>query len=721
MESADELSTSHFLSYLKRLQFFQWDYFRLIIVLGSISILVLLLSLDLIPNAIGKLEVGKPSPITIKSPRTVAVVDAAKTEQLRQQAAKKVSTYYKWDKSSNLKSKDKVSKLFQQLKLVIGNQSLSDSDKLEKLSSLLSGIVSRTDQQELLKVPLEKLSEVEKSSLALLNQASASKIKTSSLDQAKAGILAKTVDLTLETDTERRLAARVAAHYLRPNYFVDRKKTNEEIDKAVSKIKPVMINKLRGQVIVREGEIVNQQENLILKELGLLHSASSTSLAKIIGLILGVAFLLAIFLLYLHEFQRKTYDSHRLLLMLTVIIVVIVAIAKSTSPYLPSYVAPVAAAAMLASVLLNVQIGVMVAIISSLLLSLGIQDPQFLFLSLLSGLVGAYFTGSVTCRSDLTRAGIWLMAAMGLLGGILSLISGLPILEVVINVGWGIIGGFFAAMLTIGGAQLLEYLFNVTTDMKLLELANPAQELLKQLMMKAPGTYNHSIAVSNIAESAADKVGANPLLVRVGAYYHDIGKIKRPGFFIENQRGVNPHDRTKPNLSTLVITAHVKEGVELAKRHHLPREVVDIIKQHHGNSLITYFYDRAKKTQEKQKVDENEFRYSEDKPKSRAAALIMLADSAEAAVRSVSKPTVSKINQSVKKIIKDKLEDGQLDECDLTLGDLDSITQAFTEALVNMHHSRIEYPTCELAGGKKKGILTGALFKQSVKHSNKLA
>jgi putative nucleotidyltransferase with HDIG domain len=231
-------------------------------------------------------------------------------------------------------------------------------------------------------------------------------------------------------------------------------------------------------------------------------------------------------------------------------------------------------------------------------------------------------------------------------------------------------------------------------------------------MMKAPGTYNHSIVAANLAESAAELIGARPLLTRVGCYYHDVGKIKRPFFFVENQlRGENPHDHTNPDLSRLIITAHVKDGVELAKQNQLPPEIVDIIREHHGTSVVTYFFHRAQQVQGKEKVPESRFRYAGEKPQTKEAALVMLADCVEAAARTIHKPSSSRLEQLIKKIVRDKLEDGQLDESLLTMRDLEKITKNFVQGLTTIYHSRIVYPEGEVVPFKRGMPAHGSLNK----------
>ncbi|RJQ33077.1 MAG: HDIG domain-containing protein [Actinobacteria bacterium] len=236
-------------------------------------------------------------------------------------------------------------------------------------------------------------------------------------------------------------------------------------------------------------------------------------------------------------------------------------------------------------------------------------------------------------------------------------------------------------------------------DYNLLELMRPNQPIILKLMRGAPGTYNHSLAVANLVDSVSGEIGADSLLCRAAAIYHDIGKISRPYFFNENQTGFNPHDKTKAKMSYLIITAHVRDGAEIARKSHLPKEIIDIILQHHGNGLVSYFYEEAKKKQEH--VKESDFRYHEKIPQSKEAALVMLADSVEAACRSIAKPCNKSITSMVEGVINSRLEDHQLDNSTLTVSDLNLIKKKFSMFLVNVYHPRIKYPACRKAGPGK--------------------
>ena len=334
---------------------------------------------------------------------------------------------------------------------------------------------------------------------------------------------------------------------------------------------------------------------------------------------------------------------------------------------------------------------------------------DFMLIAFLSGVVGSYFSSNIRKRSRLVRAGLTAGATAALAGALIGALN---------NYSFGLIWqqalialliGLLTSVIAIGIVPVLEHIFKVTTEITLLELTDFNHPLLRQMQMEAPGTYHHSLMVANLAENAAAAIGASPLLCRVCSFFHDIGKLVKPEYFVENQRdGINPHNQKNPSMSALVIKAHVKEGVELAKKHKLPRVITDVIRQHHGTSLIQYFYYQAQqqektnsksattekhsRNQEVSKVDESTYRYDGPKPAFKESAIIFFADGLEAASRSLKKVTQPAIEELIDKIFKDRIEDGQLEECPLTFKELDKIKRSFVYTLLNMLHSRVEYP-----------------------------
>jgi putative nucleotidyltransferase with HDIG domain len=361
---------------------------------------------------------------------------------------------------------------------------------------------------------------------------------------------------------------------------------------------------------------------------------------------------------------------------------------------------PVASGAMLISVFMGMGVAASFSLIVSVLASLVVGGQvEFFIYFFISSLVAAY--GVKNCR----ERGIFIKT--GLKVGVTNVVLALSIealsgsfysIEALIAVASAFIGGVLVGVIATGLLPLVEMSFGYTTDIKLLELANLDQPLLRELMVQAPGTHHHSVIVSNLVEASAQAVDANPLLAKVAAYYHDIGKTKKPLYFIENQANCgNKHEKLAPSMSSLILISHIKDGVELAKEQKLGREIIDIIRQHHGTSLITYFYEKAKEQGEKKggkthRVKEEDFRYPGPKPQTKEAALVLLADVVEAASRTLVDPTAARIQGMVQNIINKVFSDGQLTECELTLKDFHVIAKSFNKTLSGIFHHRLEYP-----------------------------
>jgi len=417
------------------------------------------------------------------------------------------------------------------------------------------------------------------------------------------------------------------------------------------------------------------------------------------------AICLLVVFLYLSYFYPEIYENVNKLILLGIIAIFVVLLAKIASQA-SGYLMPIASASMLMAISLNPNIAILLTVILSLLIGfIPGGGTNYILVSVISGIVAIYSIRKITQRSSLTRAGLIIAGVNIITISALGLINNEGYYLILQNNLWGVLNGFLAVILTIGILPFLESYFDITTPFKLMELSNPNQPLLKKLILEAPGTYHHSIVVGNLSETAAEEIGCNALLARVGAIYHDIGKIKRPYFFTENQEAYkNIHDEMEPSLSALVIASHVKEGIELAKKNKLPKDIIDIIAQHHGTNLITYFFHRALKENgsANDAVAEENYRYSGPKPQTKEAGIILLADSLEAATRSLTNPTPTRIKTLVKEIIQKSLENGQLEECDLTLKDLDKIGDSFSRILTGMFHSRVEYPDEDLINKMKE-------------------
>lgn len=428
----------------------------------------------------------------------------------------------------------------------------------------------------------------------------------------------------------------------------------------------------------------------------------SVKLRELIGISLLVLGVLGLSGLYLYDFRPKIFEKPSHLLLLGIIFVTITIFAKifailATLHSFWGYLIPVAFVAMLVTVLFDSHLAIMVVISSSIFVGfLTGYNFSYTVAALLGGLISVYVVPRLSERAELTKASFLVGSGLAFFAFTISLLT-TTLSIALINLAVGFTNGVYSAVLALGSLPFLERHFGIVTPMRLLELTTPSHPLLKRLKETAPGTHNHSIAVGNLAEAAAEAVGENSLLARAGAYYHDIGKTKRPGFFVENQKAAegSKHKTINPHLSCLVITSHVKEGVDMAQEYGLPKEITDLIGQHHGKGIVTYFYHQAKNNTLKQGVCEESFRYGGEKPQSKEAAILMLADAVEASAKAITNPNVTKFEQLIKKLIQERLKDGQLDESQLTLADLDKIARSFTHTLTGVYHPRVDYPEPE--------------------------
>jgi len=519
----------------------------------------------------------------------------------------------------------------------------------------------------------------------------------------------------------------LAKQLVEPNITFNRVETAVRKVQAAEAVSPVYIQVKKNEMLVREGQQIGSEQLLKLKSYRK-SAPERHELATFIALLL-FAQLYGLVLLHL---AREHLPNLRLrvkdILFLALIVIAFLVLARTAAMVAESlgeqigwfdprglaHAIPLAAGAMLAAIFFDITTAIMFAVSMSLFAGILLGSNIYLFVYFLVGsLVGAH--GVAPCRNRLVpiRAGIVVGVtnlALLVLTSLLqspwepgALLTSLPA---------GLLGGILAGILVTGLAPLAELLFGYTTDIKLLELASMDQPLLRELMVQAPGTYHHSIIVGNMVETAAKSIGANSLLVKVAAYYHDIGKTRKPLYFIENQQGCeNRHEKLAPSMSALILISHVKEGIELANSYRLGKPIRDIISQHHGTSLIAFFYQKAldahKKTQtgrgaELPMIHIEDYRYPGPKPQTKEAGLVMLADVVEAACRSLIDPTPARIQGMVSRLINNVFSDGQLDECELTLKDLHSIAKHFNQILATVHHKRIQYPGQEQGNNKGK-------------------
>ncbi len=502
------------------------------------------------------------------------------------------------------------------------------------------------------------------------------------------------------------IAVDVLQRVIKPNSRIDEEATNAQRDTYIEnyiKENPVIIYK--DERIISKDDIVTEDKYDVLKEINYIDSEGKPDYLLYVAVYAIILLLFISAFLYLKNFHSKVYYDRNSILLICVSILITSLFAWVIREFIPDlsyFIIPVFIAPVLVAIFLGIEAAITINILLTFSFSLMVGGNfEFMIMSILGGSFAAFFTANATQRRKISLTGF----ALGCLNALVIIMVGLiekKSLENILNDGGlAFINGLLSIILAIGLLPFLETTFNVVTPLKLLELADPNHPLLKRLLMEAPGTYHHSLMVGNLAEVATREIGGNALLARVGAYFHDVGKLKRPYFFKENQLSDNPHDKLTPNLSTLVITSHTKDGEELAAKYHLPKIIQDIITQHHGDTLVAYFYHKATQADRTDELKEENFRYEGPVPLSREAAVVMLADSVEAAVRSMPEKTPGKTEGLVRKIIKDKLDDEQLSRCDLTLKDLSIIADSFMQVLSGVYHERPEYPELE----KKKSLL----------------
>lgn len=483
---------------------------------------------------------------------------------------------------------------------------------------------------------------------------------------------------------------------LRPNMLIDEEITAANRQKARDAVE--METCIKGEMIVREGEIVTEAQYMMISSLGLLKE-DSIDIPLISGIGLIILVIVASLVFYLYRFERR-FINVKITFLLCLIILLVMGICWAASSLNP-YMMPVSLGVLLISQLLNrnrlaLFVNMSIGFIASLFTdaSSGLFSMTMFSVALMSLIAGPVVLAMFSHRTQRTTtllAGCALAVSNFLVTFAVGMINSAELKTVTISAAWAMLGGILSAILCIGLQPLLEWIFNLATTAKLIELSNPNQPLLRRLLLEAPGTYHHSIIVANLAEAASNTIGGNGLLARVGAYYHDIGKLKRPMYFKENQMGDNPHDRTDPRVSTAILTAHTRDGYLMAQKARIPKPVLEIIRQHHGDSPVLFFYDKAVKLYGEE-TDISAFRYEGPRPNSQEAACVMLADTIEAAARSIPNPTPEKIDALIRKLVRSKMEDGQLNESDLTFSDLEKICSAFSTVLTGVFHERIEYP-----------------------------
>ncbi len=660
-------------------------------------------------------EVGSVSKTTIVASRDV--VDEYSTNLLREEARQKVLPIYYSDESIIQQVEDNLNSLFTQLELT--RKTAQDSYK-RKFPETEIIDYTNVDWESALSTILDSIkvnlpdyiTNQNIFTVASMSAARLTRLKESIMEKTRSrlmqGVISDELQNTIESirkefidDSsynleETGLAYNIVMNNMAANMYYDRDSTEQAKDKAALAIEEISYKK--GQNIVREGEIINEAQYQLIKQLGLI-TESSNQLPRWIAGTLIMAAIFATFGVYLFKRDRSLLTDNKVVtetVVLTVLIVVISTICRRIDLRL----IPVFIATILGAVIYSRETSLAYCIFVSLVVTFTMSSEDVLFFhELLIRNLACGITGSIisVLQMDKQQKRAEYIKS-GTLAGVVSsafyisygLLVGFSARDIVVNVLFALASGIVSGLLTVGLLPIWETIFSLTTPTKLLELTDPSRPLLRRLMIEAPGTYHHSIMVANLAEAGAEAIGADALLTRVAAFYHDVGKLADPLMFKENQNNIpNPHDFMSPKESAQIVRKHVPDGVKLAIQEQLPEKAVEIISQHHGDSLVSFFYYQAQK---EGPVNEKDFRYQAKKPQTKEAGVLMMADITEAAIRAKKAAQDSDLSKQIEELIKSKYDAGEFDECPITRRDITLIVNAFTSIYEGARHERILYP-----------------------------
>jgi putative nucleotidyltransferase with HDIG domain len=662
----------------------------LILILGLTAIL----GADILPDEPLRVSVGELAPRDIVAPRAIEFVSVVRTGEARAAARAAVEPQYDFTSENAI--------------AIAEEQQVAFEDRVSRIDTTFAADLGPEERASFLQTAVAGLSEAATETLVALDAAGWAAVRTEAARVLDATLRAELRDTEVAEaranisgrmaggldEAERALAAELIGPLLVPNSSFSPELTTQERDRAAEAVEDVRVSILQDEVIVREGTRLDAAQIEEVDALGL--SEQAPDIASFVGWLLLAVLVVVMLLSWVWRFRPRLWHRDNVLILVGLLVVGAALALKVTAgrPTLPFFL-PTAAIAMLLAVLLDASIATIVmafvALIGGAVNGGSLEFATYIFLGGMAGIVGVR-------RGD--RLQVFLQAAVAvfvvnaMVVAVFSLLGARDvrgILELWFASGAAAAGSGIAA---VGSFAVLGSVFGILTVFQLLELANPSQPLLRRLLVETPGTYHHSLMVGNLAERAAEAIGADPLVTRVAAYYHDIGKLANPLAFIENQAGgENIHDQLEPEVSAGILKQHVVDGIDLAYKARLPKALIAYIPQHHGTAIMSYFYARARELAGPGvTVDERRFRHSGPKPQSREAALIMLADGVEASVRSLASRDEPAIRAMVTRIIEERTNDGQFDECDLTMRDMERIREAFVEQLLGMYHTRIAYP-----------------------------
>lgn len=646
------------------------------------------------------LQVGEVSRVRINAPRTITFDSAIKTREAQDKAAASVADYYDPpDPQIGRQQLNRAQNALNYLDSLRHDPYTSTDKKQELIAQVFNSAVSPTVVSATLTLDDARWTVLARESLAALEQTMRTEIRPEQVGEARRTVLPRFISRELSNE-EAPLAAELVKSFVVANSLPNPQRTSALKEEARRAIAPMRVTIRQDETIVREGEVITPAAIETLEALGLLQTQRDWR--ELSGLWLFAGLLAGVITFYFATQPASVWAPWRRIALILSLVGLTVLATKVMVPNhaLQPYLIPLPAVSMLLALIFGPPSAIVVTACLSLVIGLLAGDNRSLELLIYmfaGSVVAAFSMTRVERVNSFARAG-FLIALTNIDVILIFILLSSPMIlpiEAFVRIGAALLNATLSISFALAGYSLLSQTLGIVTPLQLLELARPTHPLLRQLLLKAPGTYHHTLLLANMAERAAEAIGADPLLTRVAAYYHDIGKIAQPYFFIENQIDQdNPHDQINdPYESARIVINHVYDGIALAQKYRLPKQVADVIPQHHGTMVAAYFYHRAKEQMPAGQVDEKFFRYPGPKPQSREAAIIMLADGAEAAVRATHPSNVEELDEVLKRIFRDRLLSGELNESALQLRDLELIRKAFIEILQGQFHPRVVYPT----------------------------
>ncbi len=646
------------------------------------SVVFLIIFIGIGPNRIN-LKAGDIAPKNIVAPRRI--VDIRMTNALRQQAENMSAPVYDYIPTAYTQTKEQIDLFFIKLSSMrIENFTEADVKAYNDITSMNLSI---DDYKTLARLSLSEQENLKKILSEILDAIYNTEIKSSSLDVSKEFAVSLLTGYGLNPPLEN-ISKSILFSCVRPNMILNEEATAVAKETARESVSEVVYE--TGQTIIKRGEIVTEHHIMLLKDSGLMKVGLFDDLSTTIGLPALIIILMSIYITYIYFFHIDIFTNNKYLILIALQFILMLIVGKLCG-YFSVYLIPVSILTMSLCLIFNSRMAIQTNLFFMLFIAVALQldIDSFIYLTI-SGYMGIAFMRQVDSRTDIFKSGILVSFTNVVLILVISVLRTNFSVRLFNDIFYGIGGGVIAATLTAGILMLWEELFNIATPFKLLEMSNPNDYVIQKLVTEAPGTYHHSLIVSNMSETSAKKIGANPLLARVGAYYHDIGKAEKAVYFRENQTGItNPHDFISPEVSAKIIKNHISDGIYLAEKYRIPDEIKAFIESHHGTSEIALFKAKAK---ESGYAGEEDFRYHCVLPSTKETSIVMLADSIEAAVRSLEKQDSDSIKNMIKTIINKKISEGQLQKSRLSFAELEQIQNTFYEILIGVYHSRIKYP-----------------------------